>query len=224
MSVKLYKDAKGNYRKDNDILPAGQYVLVYNTDQSLVGLTPLAAGATGIGLQPLANIKDEAGDSYATVGDLEDALEGFFDIVLQHAGLDLVPAETLVYTDLTNVGEWYPVNGEFALSPTPKGFEIIEGVFTHTGKNQTTYIFGGSSDTKVSKNAELLYGLFVNGEVEPRALSRHTFSTPNAFSPMTISKTIELNYGDTIVVKAQSDTVSTRLTPASLDTTFGGTR
>lgn len=150
----------------------------------------------------------------------------FVDAPLQHAGLDLVAEEPLVTTNLAVAGDWYDVNGTFELSITPVGFEIngTTGNFTYIGSDDISFRFVGTSDVAVSKNAVLHYGLFINEEVEPRGVSVHTFSTPNAFAPMAITKYIDFNHGDELFIRAKSDVNSTILTPASLDTTFGGVK
>jgi len=144
----------------------------------------------------------------------------FYKAPLQHVGLDLV--SPFISTDLDIANQWYDVEGTYELTATPVGFEVINDVLTYKGVNDTSHHFAGSSDVKVSKNAILTYGLFVNDEVEPRGISVHTYSNPNAFELMAITKYIELNFNDEIRIKAKSDTVNTVMTPGSLNTTLTG--
>jgi hypothetical protein len=221
--VKIYLNTSGSLVIDeNNVIkslrPTGESYGIYDFNNDTFGVSHDIQKEL-----PLTEIKDENGDPYTNLEELRGAIDDFFaKPQLQHAGLDLIPAETLVYTDLTVAGQWYDIQGAFEMSITPKGFDVIGGVFTYIGTNNTSFRFVGSSDAKVSKNAELLYGLFINEEVEPRATSTHTFGTPNAFELMAITKYVELNKGDQLFVRALSNTTDTRLTPASLDTTFGG--
>jgi len=174
----------------------------------------------------LSDIKTEADAAY-TQESFETMLANFFvDALLRHTGLYLTQPEgeeNWVFTALSVAGDWYDVQGTFELSEDPDGFAIIEGVPTYLGPTQVN-LFTGSSDVKVDKNTDLSYGLFVNNETEPRAVSLHTFSTPNAYELMAISKEVTLDYGDKLYLRAKASANTTKMTPADLNTVFWGSK
>jgi len=170
----------------------------------------------------LSNIVKENNSLYSSFDELEGVVLDFFvKASLSHVGLDI---DEGAFTNLDNANEWYEINGTVVISPTPVGFDVIDDNLTYIGCNDVSHLFTGSSDVKVSKNAVLTYGLFINDEMTPRGVSVHTFSTPNAYELMAISKYIELRNGDVIRVKAKSDIANTVMTPTSLSLTLTGVK
>lgn len=221
--TKIYKKGESLVIDNEEFGTLSEFKKIWSDDGLKMGIISKNNEIRPVEKQVISEFKKENGDPYLTFDELGLVINDFFSKApLQHVGLDLVAP--FVTTDLDVAGQWYDVEGTFALTPTPNGFEVFGGVLVYKGFQNTSHHFAGSSDVKVSKNAILTYGLFINDEVEPRGTSIHTFSNPNAYELMAITKYIELNYNDEIRIKAKSDTVNTVMTPGSLNTTLTGVK
>ena len=201
--VKIYLNSKGFLEiEENGItktVPSGNYIGRCGDNKfGILGVFPITS---------LSEIKREDGSDYVSIDDIS-------------VGLDLV--SPMVSTNLALANTWYPVLGSFELKPTSLYFSLVDGVFSYLGNDGVYFLFNGTSDVEVSKNAVLQYGIFINDETEPRGVSVHTFSTPNSYELMAITRYLELNKNDVISIKAKSDVVDTSVSPISLDTTFLG--
>lgn len=221
--IKIYKKGENLVIGNEEFGTLSEFKRIWSDDGLKMGIISKTNEIRPVEKQVISEFKKENGDSYSTFDELNLIIDSFFvNAQLQHVGLDLVAP--FVTTNLEVAEQWYNIEGSFAVTPTPNGFEVIGGILTYKGINNTSHHFAGSSDVKVSKNSILTYGLFINNETEPRGISVHTFSNPNAYELMAITKYIELNYNDEIKIKAKSNTVNTVMTPASLNTTLTGVK
>ena len=221
--IKIYLNDVGSLViKNSDvdkIYPAGNYSARYGYDNNTFGIKYALAPTY------IADIKKENGDDYADLAELEAVLRDFFSKArLQHTGISILNAASLSIPDADT---WTKINALWDVHTDPKGFEmdLINSALVHTGFNNTTYNFTGTSDVKSSKNATVEYALVKNGDVDnPIATSRHTFGNANSIESMDVTKAFNLKTGDTLNLFARSDVASNVLTIYSLDTTFWGDR
>lgn len=108
MAVRIYQDSNGNYRKNNDIIPAGNYRLIYNSDQSQVGIIGGTNYFKLLPLMPLSEVQDESGTAYATVADLEAALVDFFNVGGSGRGRSINPDH--LFADSTARDTYFSTN------------------------------------------------------------------------------------------------------------------
>jgi len=76
MSVRVYKDDEGNFRRNNDIFPEDNYRLVYNPSQTQAGIFGKDSYYPFVDMQLISEYQNENGIPYADAAALEDALSG----------------------------------------------------------------------------------------------------------------------------------------------------
>ena len=76
MATRVYKDAEGNFRRNNDIFPEDQYRLVYSPDQTKAGIFGKDNYFPFVDMQLIAEYLDESNTPYVDAQALEAALSG----------------------------------------------------------------------------------------------------------------------------------------------------
>jgi len=80
MAVRIYKDAAGNYRRNNDIITIGDYRLNYNADRTRASIRGATDYFPLVDIQLVTDYQDEGGTPYADYLELEAALEGLITV------------------------------------------------------------------------------------------------------------------------------------------------
>ena len=102
------------------------------------------------------------------------------------------------------------------------GFRVGINKLEYTGPSKVTFLFNGVSDLKVSKAANITYGLYKNGALVIQAQTPHTFVAAAKTSNISITALAELNQGDELEVYIKSDEAGLTATVSSLNITFWG--
>ena len=114
---------------------------------------------------------------------------------------------------LTSTSVWYLLSStNLVHSALTKYFSNAEGVVTYTGTQTVKVKFAGSAFVETSKACKLTFQIYVNDVVVAGGSTTRDITASAKISGMDIVKILELEAGDIVTVKANSDTNNTDLT------------
>lgn len=116
-------------------------------------------------------------------------------------------------TDITNVGEWYPISGSFT-NATICDFELVATpVIKYVGtKTQHFIIAGQGSGSSNKASATVSIGTKVNGVIQAPGIMTTFLKSINELYTLSASLVVELSRGDEIQLVTASDILNSVLT------------
>ncbi len=123
-----------------------------------------------------------------------------------------------ISASLSVIGTWYSLESELLSGANLTEFTFSNGVFTYIGDDNKTIMFNGAANVETDKACELTFGLFVNTTLVTGGTTPVDIASQNKKANIGIATIVILNNGDEIRVKAKSDTITTELTVAGINT------
>jgi hypothetical protein len=130
--------------------------------------------------------------------------------------------ETVAPTTLTNIDEFYQIQGTFFDGLCKDFLVATNGTITYSGPNGRRFIFAGVSDLKVNKVCQITYALKVNGVINEHIQTPHDFAMADRLAGVSIIRWVDLFTGDYMQIFAKSDTAAVVLTAQTLFLVFIG--
>jgi len=230
MAHTFYKDDDGLWWIDRQVIvPSNDIRLAVDNPSAPTRITVYSDtrfnGSIYINSELITDILDKNGTPYPDWATFKSEVRDFFSKAsLQHTGISILNQGTLSIPDADT---WTEITIVWDMHTDSKGFEmdLVNSVLIHTGENDTTYNFIGTSDVKSAKLSTIEYALVKNGDTaNPIAISTHTFGNANSIESLSVTKAFNLMTGDTLNMYAKSSSSTNTLTIYSLDTTFWGDR
>ncbi len=125
-----------------------------------------------------------------------------------------------VAATLTDADTWYELSSASLIGANLSNFTFSNGEFTYTKATPTTFLFNGAANVAVDKACELTLGLYVNETLVTGGTTPVDIEAQNKKANVGISRIITLENGDKVTVRAKSDTATTGLTVAGINTTL----
>lgn len=125
---------------------------------------------------------------------------------------------------LTTSGTYYQLTTNITdgVTGTMNGFTLASGTLTNTSGRQAILHFTGSADGSVDKLCRITFTLFINDVAWSGCSTPVDFNNVGKNKGFSCNSNVVVEAGQTIKVKAKSDTASTTLTLDSFNISFWG--
>lgn len=128
------------------------------------------------------------------------------------------PASSTYNITLADIGTYYSVYDSSQVVSVLKYFTAVSGLLTYNFTQKMFLRFVGDTGISVDKASTITFTLFKNGI--PELSTKLGFVNPTKLGAMGVNGLCEVSQGDTIEIKATSDTIDTILTIDSLEFSF----